>query len=308
MKIGQILIFLCALAAADRALPWGDEGHKVVALIARAYMAPAAQQRVDALLAGDPTDLVPNTDMVDEATWADYYRDSDRPRGPRYLQTRTWHFVDIELRQPDIDAACNGHPRVPRGIAASRADPDDCVVDKIGEFAGELADPATPAPERRMALQFLLHFVGDLHQPLHAADDHDRGGNGKRVTTDGGDTASLHGYWDAFFVAALGSDENAIAQRLIAHISPAQRAQWSSGSTRDWAFESFQLARSDAYGRLPPPLTDGTYRLDPSYVANAQQVVGLQLSRAGVRLAAMLNRALGDGSLADTPEHSKLPR
>ncbi|MGC4061116.1 MAG: S1/P1 nuclease [Aquabacterium sp.] len=274
---------------------WGDDGHKIVGLIANHYLDAAVQSQVAAILAGDQTHLVPATDISTEATWADKYRDSDRPAGPRYTKTHNWHFVDIELSSPDQDAACNNHPAVPAGTPASQADADDCVVDKIDQFAAELANPATPADERRLALEFLLHFVGDLHQPLHASDDKDKGGNDKKVKGPGMASSNLHSYWDTPFVTALGANDTAIANALIAQITPAQQAQWRQGKPADWAQESFQLARDEAYGKLPAPQANGAYVLDSGYVDNAEQVVRQQLSRAGVRLAMVLNQALAGG-------------
>ena len=84
--------------------------------------------------------------------------------------------MDVELGQPDLVAACFGHPALPLGIPASKGPPQACVVDKINQFSAELGDPATAYSEQLVALKFLLHFVGDLHQPLHASDDHDSGG------------------------------------------------------------------------------------------------------------------------------------
>jgi len=109
-------------------------------------------------------------------TWADKYRDSDRDTTKiRYEATWRWHFVDTELAQPDLASACFDHPPLPAGVPASQGPPPACVVDKIDQFTAELSNPATGASERLLALKFLLHFVGDLHQPLHAADDHDAG-------------------------------------------------------------------------------------------------------------------------------------
>jgi hypothetical protein len=99
----------------------------------------------------------------------------------RYEATEEWHFVDIELDNPNLDMACFNHPAVAQGVPASKGPKDDCVVDKINQFKAELSNSATPDAEKLLALKFLLHFVGDVHQPLHSADDHDRGGNDKFV-------------------------------------------------------------------------------------------------------------------------------
>jgi hypothetical protein len=143
-----------------------------------------------------------------------------------------------------------------------------------------------------IALKFLLHFVGDLHQPLHASDDHDRGGNDKRVSVPGFRSGNLHHFWDVEFVEQLGRDARSIAARLIGQISSAQVAEWSAGTPADWAPEAFAIARDDAYGRLPQPLVRGTYHLNEEYITMATNDAALQLSKAGVRLASVLNHAL----------------
>ena len=281
---------LCLSSAA--AFAWGDEGHEVIGLIADHYLEPLVREKVQAILAGDDSELTPR-DLAHEATWADKYRDSDRNSiKVRYNATRNWHFVDLELDGPDADRACFGHPKLPPGTQASAGFAQDCVIDKIDQFTAELSDPRTDAPERRLALQYLLHFVGDVHQPLHAADDHDEGGNRKIATTPGRGANNLHRDWDSEFVARLGANEARIAQRLIADISDAQRRRWSGGTPADWAMESFLAAKSHAYGLLPAPDRPNHYELTDAYVADATAVTAEQLSKAGVRLAEVLNQAL----------------
>ncbi len=272
---------------------WGDEGHQIVALIAQHYLDPEVQLRVQRLLATDASGLVPDSSMATEATWADRYRDSDRDAGAlRYRQTRQWHYVDLALDAPDMDRACFAHPALPAGTPASAGPAADCVVDKIDQFEAELVDPRTSGDEQRLALQFLLHLIGDLHQPLHASDDADEGGNLKRVAARGMRAGSLHHYWDVEFVRRLGEQPQPVSQKLLARISAADIKAWQRGSTADWARESFALAQAVAYGALPAPGDRGRYRLSAGYVRDAVDAVQLQLSRAGVRLAAVLNRAL----------------
>ena len=120
-------------------------------------------------------------DIASGATWADRYRDSDRGGSrQRYEQTRQWHFVNIELDGPNLERACFGHPRLPAAVPASSGPAKACLVDKIEQFTAELSNSATAPGERLLALEFLLHLVGDVHQPLHAVDDHDAGGNRKQ--------------------------------------------------------------------------------------------------------------------------------
>ena len=289
-------ITACLCVSSPTALAWGDEGHEIVGAIASRYLQPAARHRVFALLAADADPLTAH-DLVRETVWADRYRDSDRGGTQvRYLHTRQWHFVDIERSAPDIDKACFGHPALPSGTAASAGAAADCVVDKIDQFSAELASSRTPPAERLVALKFLLHFIGDVHQPLHACDDHDAGGNGKRVSAKGLPAGTLHGYWDTQFVQRLGADAATVAATLASRITPAQVQQWSQGTPADWAQESSQVARSVVYARLPKPDQGGTYRLSASDVTASGGVVATQLSRAGVRLAAVLNRSLGAAS------------
>jgi hypothetical protein len=285
-----LIISLCCVPTPAHA--WGDEGHEAVALIADHYLNPAVRTKVKSILAGDHTQLTPNTQIDQEATWADKYRDSDRNTTKvHYNKTHDWHFVDLELSGPDLESACFGQPPL-KGKVASNGPEEDCVVDKIEEFAKELKSARTSKKERRYALQFILHFVGDLHQPLHASDDNDRGGNDKTVKAPNFKSGNLHAYWDTQFVTLQGASATAIANQLIANITDAQRAQWSSGTAADWATESFNVAKAHAYGLLPAPTSPNHYTLPASYVTDAGAVVAEQLSKAGVRLAFVLNNAL----------------
>jgi len=132
------------------------------------------------MLTADPDTLTAH-DIASGVTWADRDRDSDRGGSrQRYEQTRQWHFVNIELDGPNLDRACFGHPRLPAAVPASSGPAKACLVDKIEQFTAELSNSATAPGERLLALEFLLHLVGDVHQPLHAVDDHDAGGNRKQ--------------------------------------------------------------------------------------------------------------------------------
>jgi hypothetical protein len=275
---------------------WGDEGHEIVGLIAKQYLDPAVATKVNTILAGDTTGLTSNGNIDMEATWADHYRAKN---AANYNQTHNWHFVDLEISaSPDLQSACFGEPPL-NGATAFDGPPNDCVVDKINEFAAELHDPATSPQERLYALQFILHFVGDLHQPLHSSDDHDKGGNDKKVQavpalpkSAGKNSGELHGFWDTQFVAIQGRTETTIANKLIKKITMAKRTQWSKGTANDWAVETYAVSKVNTYGPLPTQNSKGLYALPASYVTNAKGVVADQLSKAGVRLAFVLNQAL----------------
>lgn len=288
----MLVIITALLLCPGLSFAWGDEGHEIVGRIADHYLTPPVRKRVALLLAQDQSHLTRSSDIASEATWADKFRDSDRSSGGNHhRQTGQWHYINIELTHPDIDAACFHHPGLADGRAASDGPSADCIIDKIEQFRRELHASVTPPSERLLALQFLLHLVGDLHQPLHAADNQDRGGNELRVRSPPHRPGNLHHYWDTVFVEEMGSQSEELSQRLIEGITEPQRRSWSAGSATDWAHQSVEIAKTQVYGKLPPAGT-GNYLLDADYVTNATRVVAQQLQRAGVRLAWVLNEDL----------------
>jgi len=278
-----------ALAAliCSQALAWGDLGHEVTALIAYRHLSPTARAALDALLASD-TDTLTAGDFASRATWADKYRNAHR-------ETAAWHFVDIEIDRPDLKDACFGFPTLQGGQSASQGPAQDCVVNKIDEFAAELKNPSTPAAERLLALKFLIHFMGDLHQPLHAADHHDRGGNCIGLSPPQGAQNNLHAYWDVNVVKALGQSAAQIAEQLDARLSAADITAWTRGTPQSWAMDTFEVGRHDAYALPSTPTcqSGGSVALPPAYMAQAEKDAATQLLKAAVRLAAVLNDALG---------------
>ena len=288
MKPMPTFLTVCAMfVAAGPANAWGDLGHKVTALIAYRHLTPAAKAKVDTLLAGD-TDALTEPDFASRATWADKYRNNHR-------ETAAWHYVDIEIDHPDLESACFGFPALSAGQVASAGSAQDCIVNKIGQFEHELRSPSTAPAERSMALKFLMHFVGDLHQPLHASDHEDRGGNCVRLapSPDGHD-ANLHAYWDVGVVQALGRGANAIAATLDGRITPNDLSTWARGDAKAWAMESFELSRKDVYALAPRPSCNDhrAVALTPAYETAAIRDAALQLEKAAVRMAVLLNRAL----------------
>jgi hypothetical protein len=252
----------------SQAAAWGFEGHRIIAEIAEQYLKPATAEQVRELLAIENT-----TTLADVANWADQIR-------PQRPETAHWHFVNIPIHpQAGTPAAYDPERDCPTG---------DCVVAKIEEFKSVLRDRNVPARERLEALKFLVHFVGDIHQPLHCSDNNDRGGNAISVEFDG-TTTNLHAVWDSgILVPAVKGDERAYALRLARSITPRRAARWRRGSTVDWANESYRIAAVVIYKRLPH--TAGI--LPASYEASARAIVNEQLEKAGIRLAMVLNRGL----------------
>ena len=217
------------------ALAWGDEGHETIALIAEHYLTPAAKAQVDALLAADTLNTLTEHDIASEATWPDKYREHGGA-----AKTSLWHYADIEVSTGDVAAACFKFPKLSEGQLASDGPAKDCVIDKIDEFEAELVNATTPPAEKVLALKYLLHFVGDVHQPLHSADENDRGGNDKLISGKFSQSKKLHAFWDTKVVQAIGPDAATISTTLISQITPAQITTWEAGSPQEWALEAFK--------------------------------------------------------------------
>jgi len=252
--------FALVLLPAPRAWAWGPEGHEIVAYIASANLTPAARGRIESLLG-----LSAEAAMVLSANWADEVRD-------RRPETSAWHFVNIPLKA--------------RGYEPARDCPaQDCAIAQIGRELAVLGDRRRPVSVQAEALRFVIHFVGDIHQPLHAIDNDDRGGNDIQVRLKGG-RVSLHHVWDTSIVAAMGYDAAKVARSIGRTITPRQRQAWCRGDPAAWVMESAALARSDIYGRLQRG------RLPPGYLASETGAARLQLAKAGIRLAWLLNSRL----------------
>ncbi len=242
------------------AFRWWDRGHHAVAALAWSRLSAEARARASTLLAGD--------DFVQVSTWADSVR-------PHRRETAPWHYVNIAIWEPryDPDRHC------PEG---------NCVIGAIERFRAVLSDPDAPSGARGEALRFLIHFVGDIHQPLHAGDRSDRGGNDTRVTLNGRET-SLHAIWDGAVVERLAPTEPGLIARLQARLDalPEEMARdWGDDPVLQWALEGQAIAKDHAY-RLP---ADGA--IDSRYLDDQREVVETALLKAGVRLAALLEAAL----------------
>lgn len=285
MMVRPIAALAAALLLAQPALAWGDKGHEIIASIARDRLTPAARAWVDAILAKD-SDTLTAPDMVSRATWADKWRDNG------HRETASWHFVDLELPDPDLKSACFGYPAASDPRSAGPA--QDCVVDKIGEFVKELGDRSTPDAERLLALKYVLHFVGDVHQPLHASDNQDRGGNCVHVSLGDQRTTNLHSFWDTGVLAPLGTDPTSIAKTLEAEITPDEAIAWAKAPPEAWAEESYAAAKASAYTIVSPSGCENDRApipLSEAYQAQALRTAKIQLEKAGVRLAQVLSAA-----------------
>jgi hypothetical protein len=268
-----IVVFF-AVSSPKSTWAWGSVGHQAIAYIAEDRLSPATKAKVQELLGSNVT-------LSDVANWADVVRSIGRP------ETAHWHFIDIAHREnvtrADIPKFCVNQ---------------DCVVGQLDAEILVLKDPKGSAYQKREALKFLVHFIGDVHQPLHCADDHDRGGNDKFVRVvrqggrgRGGTRIKLHAYWDHLLQLKAKEDPRALATELEKKFTAVQATTWSKGAPADWAWESYQIARTNIYSAfLPGPSEPEGVPLPADYnTPKMRQVVDVQLERAGVRLAFVLN-------------------
>jgi len=270
---------IAAVAAAPLSLgAWGGQGHRLVGLLAAKHLSAVARENVEWLI-GPAT-------LADVSGWADQQVTDTQ-------QTARWHYLNIppDAAGYDRDRDCPGQPGV---AAGSRADTwRDCAVDRITYFERRMADTALDRADRATALKFLVHFIGDLHQPFHALGV-GRGGNDVHVRVFGqadcGDDPSrprpcnLHSVWDSRLIARRSlSDPQYLA---VLETLGAERGweQQPPGTPADWAVESWARAKDALVGQD----TD----IDEAYYAAQTPVIDERLARAGVRLAAVLNRAL----------------
>lgn len=246
------------------AAAWGEPGHRVVAAQAERQLRPAARAEVARLLAGEPEPSLPGI-----AAWADGLRESG---GPEARRTTRWHFINFK------GGRCE--------YAPARDCPDgNCVVAAINRNFATLADRSRSDDERRVALKFLVHLVGDVHQPLHATPLDDHGGGDFQLLLRG-KGSNLHKVWDAAILRHAGATPAAhLARQSLQPPLPPDPTRRSDRRAADWAVESCELVRS---GTLYPDAR----RVDEPYLALHLPLVDRRLRQAGGRLADLLNLAL----------------
>jgi len=271
------------LSVTARCWAWGREGHRLVALVAEHYLTPETQAQVATLLSADAKG---KETLADVAPWADEYRSS-------HPETASWHFVDIPLAQAKFDRN--------RDCPVSSTDPKspwrDCVTDRILYFEGRLADTTLDVKERAIALKFLVHLIGDIHQPFHAEGD-DRGGNGVAVGFLGSNQCdsyhcNLHGVWDDSMIQERNLSESKYLSLLLKEIDENQWQHLAGGEPTTWANLSHQYA-------INAVVPNGAM-LSREYYDEEIKVVDSQLALAGLRLARVLNRLLAPAPLPAPP-------
>jgi hypothetical protein len=274
-----------------RVFGWWEVGHETVARIAAAHLTPAARTRVARILEVPDTTEAVVAGLAKASTWADETKNETK--------TGEWHYIDLTLQdhKSDIPLRCKD---------------DNCAPARIRLFAAQLANnPADAKWSQRDALRFLVHFVGDVHQPMHTISDADLGGNCERLDPPVDTAKNLHALWDGGIITAMDVNDRALAASLEQEIRPldsGQLAKLVEGDQDDWVWESHELALRDIYLKLhipeepvifpsncseaPAAITEFKPAIDALYVDNMKPVVRQQLIKGGLRLAKLLNEAL----------------
>ncbi|MBD9436969.1 S1/P1 nuclease [Pseudoxanthomonas sp. PXM03] len=242
---------------------WGPLGHRLVALLAWDDLAPDTRRQVEALLQGEP-----DPTLAGVASWADDLRENDPVLGRK---TARWHFVNIG----EHDCVYEQPRDCPGG---------NCVVEAIRAQTAILADTRRTRAERVQALKFVVHFVGDVHQPLHAGYAHDKGGNDVQVNWNGRGT-NLHTLWDSRMLASTGHSEADYLRHLRALPKPSLDTITLPPPSPAWAEQSCRVATQPGF--YPPRA-----KLEQRYVDQHLPVAERQLRAGGAALAAVLNKTL----------------
>jgi len=243
---------LAAIVIAIGLISWGRTGHNVIGRIAANHLTGKAKAGVAALL-GTET-------LADVASWADDNRDRT---------TASWHFINVETGLSFEDFK----QQVTAGTN---------VYTVLVKEEGILADEKASREDRATALKYIVHFVGDIHQPMHVSRAEDKGGNTIQVQYDGQGT-NLHSLWDTRMLEHAGLNEDQLAQNFD-KATPAQIKKWQSDPQINWAWESYQIS-SQLYSEIEK---NGT-TIDDAYYQAHMPIVENRIEKAGIRLAGLLN-------------------
>lgn len=237
------------LSLSQAVFAWGPEGQTVTVAIAERYLTPTAKAQIAKIMNG--------VSLQSVATWADQAKN-----GPEWGRTASWHYVDRR------DTKSHGY---------NLNEPAD-VRDAIA-YSQEKLESQLNNAEKVTWLKFLIHFVGDLHQPMHVGNPDDRGGNQTKVSYRG-KTVNLHALWDSSFIDEQRLDVNAYVQKLVRQSRPLSHLN-ETYSSDVVINENFQM-RKFLYSFKGSSIDEG-------YASKAREITDERLWSGGMRLAAVLN-------------------
>ena len=253
--LGISLVLLTSSAWA-----WGKDGHRIICAVAWDELKDPARRQVQSLL-----DIQTREQFADLCLWADEYR-------PSHPETAPWHFMNVPKDSLSLD------------IGRDCPEPRSCVVAQIDRDLGTLRTSG-PKDAKATALKFLIHFVGDMHQPLHIGFAFDKGGNEIRGTLLGKST-NLHEVWDTGLIEARGVPWEKTAADLKKGMTALDRNLRSGGTPLDWA--------NEVYGFTRMPITNyvdnlGHFEYGEVYVSENMPAALDVMTRAAIRLGYLLN-------------------
>ncbi|WP_342644899.1 S1/P1 nuclease [Mucilaginibacter sp. CSA2-8R] len=240
-------------------ISWGFTGHRVIALIAERHLTPQAKAAVADLLVGES--------MAEVSTWADQVRNQGQ-----YKHTSGWHFINLPLGL--------SHTEFNKTVVLMEK---DNVYSAVRKAQQNLMNPKLSKAERSESLKFLIHLVGDLHQPMHVSRAEDKGGNTVQLNFEGKGT-NLHSLWDSRLIDKKGLSEAQLVNEYD-KIPPATITKWQQTPMIDWIWESYQ-ASSKLYAEVDQMKSRA---IGEDYYKSHIAIVDQRIEQAGIRLAAMLN-------------------
>jgi ankyrin repeat protein/S1-C subfamily serine protease len=275
--LGFITLVLVIQAAP--CLGWGPDGHRIIGDIATKYLSAKSKAAIKELL-GEQT-------LADAGNWADEIR-----KDPQYDWVKPLHYINV--------------PRDAAKVDLKRDCPDDkCVLGAINHYAAVLKDKSATHDDKVIALKLLVHFVGDVHQPLHVSYEDDRGANSiKTRVFDQPKERNLHAVWDETLIERrMNGDRSAMEEAMLKQVTDAKLKKWRAATNPvEWANESLTITRQ-LYKDVPP--NGQVMTIDEAYYAKHIDTVEDRLTAAGVRLAAMLNGIFGEDRAAATMRTSQ---
>lgn len=256
-----IIVAAAVLWTAGPAFAWGGKGHQVIGRIAERYLDGSARRAIAEITGG-------KVYLGREGTWPDKLR-----KCPQMGDFLRLHYVKVGEKDAGYDPAvhCKG---------------GDCALAAITWYSKVLGEQTAPRAARLFALRWVVHLVGDIHQPLHMGHAEDSGGNDVQVTWQG-KRLKLHVLWDSAILEQDPREPAEMAERLGDSIDTLRHKAWYGGAPVEWATQSLELARRVVYAAADKGI-------DMAYDRRAKQTISTQLARAGIRLAWLLNQTFAE--------------